>query len=50
MDDNKHRQKDRPKSNAELRKMFPKEGAYIGEKNKGKGDFQDRHKDHSGQY
>ncbi|WP_187119323.1 hypothetical protein [Clostridium polynesiense] len=30
MDNNKHRHKDRPKSNAEKRKMFPKDGADIG--------------------
>ncbi|URZ09028.1 hypothetical protein [Clostridium felsineum] len=30
MDNNKYRQKDREKSNAELRKMFPKGRADIG--------------------
>lgn len=30
MDNNKNRMKDRPKNNAELRKMFPKDGADIG--------------------
>ena len=30
MDNNKNRMKDREKSNAELRKMFPKDGADIG--------------------
>lgn len=30
MDNNKYRLKDREKSNAELRKMFPKDGAHIG--------------------
>lgn len=30
LDNNKYRQKDREKSNAELRKMFPKGGADIG--------------------
>ena len=33
MDNNKNRVKDRPKSNAELRKMFPKDGEDIGYKN-----------------
>lgn len=30
MDNNKNRMKDREKSNAELRKMYPKDGADIG--------------------
>jgi len=30
MDNNKNRLKDRPKSNAELRKMDPKENANVG--------------------
>lgn len=30
MDNNKNRLRDREKSNAELRKMFPKDGARIG--------------------
>ncbi len=30
MDNNKNRMKDRPKSNAELRKMEPKENADLG--------------------
>lgn len=33
MDNNKSRMKDRPKSDAELRKMFPKDGATIGIEN-----------------
>ncbi|MDD7796263.1 hypothetical protein [Clostridium sp. 'White wine YQ'] len=33
MDDNKNRIRDREKSNAELRKMFPKGGADIGVEN-----------------
>ena len=30
MDNNKNREKDRPKSNPELRKMKPKENAHAG--------------------
>lgn len=30
MDNNKNRRKDRPKSNAELRKMYSESGAEIG--------------------
>ncbi|MDU5105321.1 MULTISPECIES: hypothetical protein [unclassified Clostridium] len=33
MDNNKNRQKDRPKSNAELRKMYSESGAEIGIEN-----------------
>jgi hypothetical protein len=33
MDDNKNRLKDRPKSNAELRKMNPQSGGHIGIEN-----------------
>lgn len=33
MDDNKSRMKDRPKSDAELRKMFPRDGSKIGIEN-----------------
>lgn len=33
MDNNKNRMKDRPKSNAELRKMFFEHGADIGVEN-----------------
>lgn len=33
MDNNKNRMKDRPKSDTELRKMFPKDGANIGVEN-----------------
>ncbi|OPJ61928.1 hypothetical protein [Clostridium oryzae] len=33
MDNNKSRIKDHPKSNAELRKMYPKIGAEIGMEN-----------------
>lgn len=30
MDNNKNRHKDRPKSNAKTRKMYPKDGSDIG--------------------
>lgn len=33
MDNNKHRHKDRPKSNSELRKMYSEAGAEIGIEN-----------------
>ncbi len=33
MDNNKNRLKDRPKSNAELRKMYSEQGAEIGIEN-----------------
>ncbi|MGG7175963.1 hypothetical protein ACQPU1_00115 [Clostridium paraputrificum] len=33
MDNNKHRMKDRPKSNAEKRKMYSEAGAEIGIEN-----------------
>lgn len=48
MDNNKNRQKDRPKSNAERRKIYPKANANLGVIDGEKMGHYANSKDHSG--